>query len=421
MKLRSKEEQKRRFMMVMPLLVIPFLTMAFAALGGGSKSATAVMTAEKKGLNIEMPSARLSDKPMDKLSYYNAAQADSVKKSEVLKHDPYYQSPIGAGQEDQGTFKFNGNTGFGAQPFATGQLSGPDATEAKVYERLNALNAALKDPVQSPPVSYEQMQPKGYGVGRGLSKADIDRLEQLMQMGKEGSASQDPEISQLDGMLEKVLDIQYPERVQEKLRNAPVLQKEKTYSVSTDQKPQAVSLLSANPNEKSVAGFYGLEESAGAPLPENAITAVVHETQELVSGALIKLRLTRPISLEGNIIPKDNFVFGVVTLNGERLSIEIKDIRYSNALYPVHLAVYDLDGVEGIHIPGAIDRDVAKQSASTSIGGLGLNSISPSLEAQAASAGIEAAKSLISKKVKLIKVTVKAGYQVLLWDKGRKQ
>jgi hypothetical protein len=39
---------------------------------------------------------------------------------------------------------------------------------------------------------------------------------------------------------------------------------------------------------------------------------------------------------------------------------------------------------------------------------------------QAASAGIEAAKTLLSKKSKLIKVTVKAGYQVLLRDEQQK-
>jgi hypothetical protein len=44
----------------------------------------------------------------------------------------------------------------------------------------------------------------------------------------------------------------------------------------------------------------------------------------------------------------------------------------------------------------------------------------PSLGAQAASAGIQAAKTLISKKVKLVKVTVKAGYQVLLRDNNQK-
>jgi hypothetical protein len=40
----------------------------------------------------------------------------------------------------------------------------------------------------------------------------------------------------------------------------------------------------------------------------------------------------------------------------------------------------------------------------------------PSLKAQAASEGIRAAKSLLSKKVKQVKVTLKAGYQVLLRD-----
>jgi len=43
------------------------------------------------------------------------------------------------------------------------------------------------------------------------------------------------------------------------------------------------------------------------------------------------------------------------------------------------------------------------------------------LGAQAASAGIETARDLISKKVKLVKVTVKAGYQVLLRDEKQKQ
>jgi hypothetical protein len=52
---------------------------------------------------------------------------------------------------------------------------------------------------------------------------------------------------------------------------------------------------------------------------------------------------------------------------------------------------------------------------------IGLTSLDPSWGAQAASAGIEAAKTLFSKKVKLIKVTVKAGYQVLLRDEKQKQ
>lgn len=87
----------------------------------------------------------------------------------------------------------------------------------------------------------------------------------------------------------------------------------------------------------------------------------------------------------------------------------------------MQLSVYDMDGMDGIYIPGAITRDVAKQSADRAIQGIGLTTLDPSLGAQAASAGIEAARDLISKKVKLVKVTVKAGYQVLLRDEKQKQ
>ena len=45
-----------------------------------------------------------------------------------------------------------------------------------------------------------------------------------------------------------------------------------------------------------------------------------------------------------------------------------------------------------------------------------LMSLDPSLGAQAASAGLEAMKGFASKKVKLVRVTVKAGYPVLLMD-----
>jgi hypothetical protein len=81
---------------------------------------------------------------------------------------------------------------------------------------------------------------------------------------------------------------------------------------------------------------------------------------------------------------------------------------------PVKLAVYDLDGIEGIHIPGAITRDVANQSTDKSISNIEMTSIDPSFKAQAATAGVNAAKSLLTKKAKLVRVTVKAGYTVLL-------
>ncbi|MDB5192463.1 MAG: hypothetical protein JWQ96_2026 [Segetibacter sp.] len=79
-----------------------------------------------------------------------------------------------------------------------------------------------------------------------------------------------------------------------------------------------------------------------------------------------------------------------------------------------------MDGIGGVYIPGAITRDIAKQSADRAVQGIGFTTIDPSLKVQAASAGVEAAKTLCSKKAKLLKVMVKAGYRVLLRDEKEK-
>lgn len=134
----------------------------------------------------------------------------------------------------------------------------------------------------------------------------------------------------------------------------------------------------------------------------------------LVNGSVVKLRLIQDALVNGVLLPEGSFVFGTTSLNGERLNIAINNIHYQNAIYPVKLEVFDLDGISGLYIPGAITREVAKQSAEQGTQGVGLSTIDPSLGAQAANAGLEMAKTLFSKKTKLVKVSVKAGYQVLL-------
>jgi conjugative transposon TraM protein len=163
--------------------------------------------------------------------------------------------------------------------------------------------------------------------------------------------------------------------------------------------------------------FYDLSDNAIIQNDlDNAIEAVIPETQTLVSGSTIKLRLLNDVKINGHLIEKNQFVYGTTSLNNERLKIQFSSIRFGNNILPVSLEAFDLDGLAGIYIPGSINRDVAKQSTDQAIGSIGINSLDPSIGAQAAGAGIQAAKTLLSRKVKLLKVTVKAGYRVLLKD-----
>jgi hypothetical protein len=388
-----KNVKQRRMMLALPLLIIPFLTMGFWALGGGSgmKSPGNAVA----GLNLELPDPKQSnDNLTDKLSFYDAAEKDSLKRAEYTRSDPYYQerdtSPAYTNELEQLTIASAGkyNQHLNVSPFD----KKTEAPEDEIIAKLKMLQQSLASP--EPAISNVDTERP-----RTNYSPDVDRLSSMMSSMNIGD-SEDPDMKQLNVTLEKILDVQHPERVKEqKKRSLTNIQRVETNKDSV------------------VIGFYGLENDP----PEekaNAIQAVVHENKVLVNGAVIKIRLTSDIFIGAVKIPAGNLIYGVAGLDGERLTIEINSIQYQHSLYDVKLAVYDMDGLPGIYIPGAISREVSKQGADNMLSLMDMSSMDPSLKAQATAAGIGTLKNLLSKKVKLVRVMVKAGYKVLLKNKN---
>ena len=83
--------RRTKMMLVLPVLVVPFLTMGFWALGGGKGSA-AINEGKAKGLNLHLPDANLKDEVMDKLAFYDKADKDSLQKQEYMRSDPYHKA-----------------------------------------------------------------------------------------------------------------------------------------------------------------------------------------------------------------------------------------------------------------------------------------------------------------------------------------
>jgi conjugative transposon TraM protein len=419
-----KTIRRRKFMLVLPLLALPFMTLLFWSLGGGKMQKAEAQSAKQAGFNMSLPDAELKQsKPMDKMSYYDQAKLDSAKFQELIKNDPNYKAMDPA---DSANYRFGARESYpvgGLNTSLSGSGGYNDPNAEKIYRKLAELNKEMKAPLAADGNAnagsyspYSTLEEKNTSVNTG----DVNRLEQMMQAMSQ-SDGEDPEMQQLNGMLEKLLDIQHPDRVQEKLKQASEKKKGQVFAVSGKGQADRVSSLDDHKETSSSNGFYALDENLSNDQAQNAIQAVIHETQTIVTGSTIKLRLLNDVFINGVHIPKDNFLYGVASLSGERLGIKINSIRYNNSLFPVELSVYDMDGLDGIRIPGAITMDVTKESADRSMQGIGMTSLDPSWSAQAAGAGIEAAKTLFSKKVKLVKVTVKAGYQVLLRDEKQKQ
>ncbi|MEX2233498.1 MAG: conjugative transposon protein TraM [Cyclobacteriaceae bacterium] len=434
---------QRRFYMVLPLLILPFVTMIFWALGGGQVNPVQAHEVEHSGFNPELPGAHFSKEVelWDKFALYEQSKRDSLKYQEARRNDPYYVvSPLKGNRDTLPAMNFQSKliTSLGDK----GGAEEIDQHEAMVNRKLEQLALQLDredDPASgmrradTSPSESEKRSVQDLGMSE-----DIDRLERMMALMEQGDVN-DPEMRQIDGVLEKILDIQHPERVKEKIRSQSILHKERVFPVQSTTGDDNIALIenrrtglpvtlpdSLMISDQAVSvrpfrnGFYGLDDNdVRSPYESNAIEAVIHNTQTVVAGSSIKMRLLSDIYINGKLVEKDQFLYGVCSLNGERLNIAINSIRDRNALFPVSLSAYDLDGMEGIYIPGAITRDAAKEATGQSIQDLQLYSMDNSLEVQAATAGLEAAKGLFGKKAKLIRITVKAGYQILLKDSNQ--
>lgn len=157
----------------------------------------------------------------------------------------------------------------------------------------------------------------------------------------------------------------------------------------------------------------------------NTISACVHNNQTVMDGQTVRFRLLEPMSVSGREIPRNALVVGTAKLQGERLSIIISSLGYRGSIIPVELSVYDTDGQAGISIPGSMERNAAKEIAAnmgTSVG----SSVNISTDAGAQLAAdlgkglIQGTSQYFAKKMRTVKVHLKAGYKVLLYQPENK-
>ena len=439
----SKIGRQKKFLLMLPLLVLPFFTFLLWSLGVVGAPESEEYSSSQLGFNMNLPSPLpAGDSNWNKLRFYEQADKKSARMHSLMKNDPYYQSSTSfdikpSNQENALSLKdtLSKSYGFSYDPYPKGLQNSSDLNEEKVYQKLDLLKHELNKSTNQPRITKDSETLNHKDQMSSMETEELDKLESMMQ-NVQGGTTGDPEMKQINGMLEKILDIQHPDRVKDKLLQYSKENKQRVYPVNTVDHDDNISLLQpkhraevkftadtivTNRQIQNRNAFYSLNtENLNAEPLQSAIRARIQETQTLVSGETIRLRFATEVVIKGLLIPKEQFIIGTGTLNGDRLTVKIASIRYKDNILPVDLSVYDLDGMEGIYIPGTISTDVSKQATEQAIQGIGLASLDPSLGAQAASAGIQAAKTLIGKKTKLVKLTVKAGYQVLLRDNNQR-
>lgn len=285
--MRSKlKKNGHRILLFVPLLILPFMVLGFYALGGGRGEGKVAKT--PAGINTDLPNASFSgDTPKTKADYYRQADRNAVK------------------SEENGIVGIAGQFGFSD---GKTELVPQEEQTRQINQKLEALNREINRPE---PV-FAPVKTERKGSSPGLAN-DVDRLEDLMKTMQD-NRSEDPEMVQLNTMMQHILDIQHPERVSQRMQLSR--------AVSPD------SQFRATP-------------------------AVIVENQKAVQGATVKIRLQDSLRISGVVIPKGHELFGACRITNQRLLVDVKNIRLGTSIIPVDLSVYSLDGMVGIEAPEA--------------------------------------------------------------------
>lgn len=348
-------QRRRKFLLVIPALVLPFLTILFWSMKGNDNP-SALEKASVPGLNTHLPGARLKDSGMtDKLSFYEQADQASRKLTQERQQDPYARSSPDSGR-GLSELVFQGADGI-AGPGSLQLIAPADANEQKIYERLIKLQKAM------------DREPSTPTVPKTVTKATDQHFSETNVRVHE-----DPELRQMNNIMEKLVQLQHPEMV----KPAP---------------------SATNPMAKRF----------------RAVAAVIDGKQRITDNTVVRMRLTDSATIGGQLFSKGQLIYAAGMFSSQRMKIDIRSIHIGNVIYPVDLTVFDAeDGLEGISVPEAITEDALRGGAVSGVQSMELMSLDPSVSAQLATAGVNTAKGLFGKKVKRIKAKLQDKRPVLL-------
>lgn len=417
----AKDEKKKKFLMFLPLVALPFLSFAFYAIGGGQgKKKAAVVIVKNQGINTKLPiPAKTSQGLMSsKLEAYEAASRDSAATRSKLENENKVAAMF---RPLKDTSLSKVNTSFA-------QRNAPDPALAAIHNTLKNYQKTNQTP-QNQQGSYM------YGnkiVGPGyneIATAEV-RRQQLMDNPEYVAALDNLKKgnAMLDQIQKQTLGQSEQKHTDKKTMQAgqDTIPEKKIIKASKNSNTVVSSMGKQKKNEKLNA-FYGLgnnlqEEEIDEGL---SIKAVIHGEQTVINGSIVKVRLSERMILANNIsIPENTFIYGTVQIGGERMNINFSSINYNNNIYRVQFALYDMDGIAGISIPSSVSRTAAKAAMGNSVASSNYNvsmaqGVGQQLAMSAASSGLDAAKQLVQKKAVIVQIHLKANYQILLVQKKK--
>ena len=419
--LTEAQRLKRQKMIVLPAMVLVFIGAMWLIFAPSSDKEQQPGTG---GYNIEMPDADKANRQII---------GDKVKAYEQGAMEERQENRSRTMQELGDMFDREVAETDSGRDFDLANPGGMEENVKSAPKTIQSSAAAYRDLNATLGNFYEQ--PKNDNADMDELLERIASLESELETEKGKASAMDDQVALMEKSYE--LAAKYmggqnggqpsaeqraePTTVQKGKKNKamPIRQVEHQVVSSLSQPMSNAEFVAALSQERN-RGFNTAVGTAEV-LDRNTIPACVHGAQSVTDGQTVRLRLLEPMAVAGRTIPRGAVVVGTGKIQGERLDIEITSLEYDGTIIPVELAVYDTDGQPGIFIPNSMEMNAVREVAANMGGSLGSSiNISTNAGAQLASdlgkGLIQGTSQYIAKKMRTVKVHLKAGYRVMLYQ-----
>ena len=422
--LTHEQQQRRKKMLIYPLMGLMFLGSMWLIFAPSAEEKEQEQTGT--GFNTDMPLPTDAVIIGDKSKAYEQASLEAKRKERDRAVQDLASLFEGGEAEKENTedeeYDLLNPGGSSASTGYTGGGGGyrqtTIQTSANAYRDINAtLGNFYETPEEDP--EKEELQKR------------VDELEAMMAQQQAQPSSMDEQIALLEKSYELAAKYMpngqngsgqtataHPDEGQiPTVRNGKAV----AMPVGTVTRQVVSSLAQPMSDAEFVAGYTHTAVGTAQTAGKNTISACIHSNQTITDGQSVRLRLLEAMRVADKVIPRNTVVVGAARVQGERLDIGLSSIEYEGTIIPVELSVFDSDGQEGIFIPGSMEIDAVKEIAANMGSSLG-SSINISTDAGAQLASdlgkgvIQGTSQYIAKKMRTVKVHLKAGYKVLLYQ-----
>ena len=424
--LTEEERQRRKKFIIYPLMFLLFAGSMWLIFAPSEKEEEK----QAKGFNTEVPDPMATELIGDKKKAYEKEMMEQ-KEQERSQAMQSLRSMFGEMTGEAASQGAGEASAWESDPLdgREGYTSRYSATQAGFHASASAyqdLNRTLGN-------FYEQ--PKNDNAEMDELLERIASLESELETEKGKASSMDDQVA----LMEKSYELAAKYMGGQNGTQPPVGQAAEPYHVQKAGKNTAApvrqvthqvvsSLSQPMSNAEFVASFsqernrsFNTAVGVTTVSDRNTISACVYGAQSVTDGQAVRLRLLEPMAVADKIIPRNAVVVGTAKIQGERLDIEITSLEYAGTIIPVELAVYDTDGQPGIFIPNSMEMNAVREVAANMGGSLGSSiNISTNAGAQLASdlgkGLIQGTSQYIAKKMRTVKVHLKSGYKVMLYQ-----